>query len=329
LHTAQWLLGSNSIPGTVDETHGTVAGNGSIPAGVYTVQMPVTDRCGNSGVATENGALDELIVAYDPSAPFVVGGGRFDSPAGALASDPSSAGPAGFGFVSRTRGGPVAPTGEAGFYFQFGSLRFQSASYDALTLSAGTAIYRGAGTVNGAGGFAFLLSVVDGVAGDGVDRFRIRITRNATSSVVYDNEPGAADMAAATTAISAGAIEVQGARLVATTRAAEVAGGPATSIPVAFALAPNAPNPFAGSTGLHFDLPEASAVSLTVYDVLGRRVASVVDATLPAGRHLSTWAVRGDRGGRVGPGVYVVRMEAKPVSGHRTFTTQRKVVVLP
>ena len=56
-------------------------------------------------------------------------------------------------------------------------------------------------------------------------------------------------------------------------------------IPDVFALHQSYPNPFNLSTTIPFDLPESGTVSLTVYDLLGRKVATVMDEELPAGRH--------------------------------------------
>ena len=51
-------------------------------------------------------------------------------------------------------------------------------------------------------------------------------------------------------------------------------------------LLPNAPNPFASSTEIRFELPEASEVTLEVYDMLGRRVALLADGeAMPAAEH--------------------------------------------
>jgi trimeric autotransporter adhesin len=51
----------------------------------------------------------------------------------------------------------------------------------------------------------------------------------------------------------------------------------------------NYPNPFNPSTILEFTLPEAAHVSLSVYDALGREVAVLEDAPLPAGTHHRSW----------------------------------------
>jgi len=75
--------------------------------------------------------------------------------------------------------------------------------------------------------------------------------------------------------------------------------------PLAFSLGQNYPNPFAGRTRVAFDLPEATSVTLAVYDVAGRRVATLVDAELPAGSHTAEWDASG-----LAAGVYVYRIQA-------------------
>jgi hypothetical protein len=69
-----------------------------------------------------------------------------------------------------------------------------------------------------------------------------------------------------------------------------------------------APNPTPGRTEFAFSLPRDQHVELAVFDVAGRRVATLVDGTLAAGRHGQTWDGR-DRGGRDQPsGVYIYRL---------------------
>jgi hypothetical protein len=85
----------------------------------------------------------------------------------------------------------------------------------------------------------------------------------------------------------------------------------------------NRPNPFRGETRFLFALPgEKAAVRLTVYDLAGRRVRSLVSGELPGGRHSVTWDGRNDEGGHVATGVYVYRLE----SGAQSLT--RKLVLL-
>jgi hypothetical protein len=75
--------------------------------------------------------------------------------------------------------------------------------------------------------------------------------------------------------------------------------------PSAVALLPVAPNPVVGFVNLRYELPEATAVRLQVFDLLGRRVATLADGEKPAGRHEVTWT-----GSRLAPGTYFVRLQA-------------------
>jgi Tol biopolymer transport system component len=80
--------------------------------------------------------------------------------------------------------------------------------------------------------------------------------------------------------------------------------------PMGLRLERNAPNPFAARTTIRYALPHDSLVRLAVYDVRGRKVARLVDAVQPAGRHGVTWDGRDDHGGRLASGVYFARIEA-------------------
>jgi DNA-binding Lrp family transcriptional regulator len=77
----------------------------------------------------------------------------------------------------------------------------------------------------------------------------------------------------------------------------------ASLIPSTFALRAAFPNPFNPTTTLSFDLPASSYVRLDVFDVLGRRVATLVDGELPAGSHSIVWDAS-----NVGSGVYFTRI---------------------
>ncbi|PAP75027.1 polysaccharide deacetylase family protein [Rubrivirga marina] len=65
------------------------------------------------------------------------------------------------------------------------------------------------------------------------------------------------------------------------------------------------PNPFRGRTTFVYEVGEAGPVTVEVYDRLGRRLETLVDAVLPAGRHVVTWDAS-----RYGAGAYTYRLHA-------------------
>ena len=76
-------------------------------------------------------------------------------------------------------------------------------------------------------------------------------------------------------------------------------------LPEKFELAQNRPNPFNPSTTIAFALPEETHVRLAVYDMQGRRIASLIDGTRSAGRHEVRWQAQG-----LASGMYLYRIEA-------------------
>ena len=80
-------------------------------------------------------------------------------------------------------------------------------------------------------------------------------------------------------------------------------------VPRAFTLYPNIPNPFNTTTLIPFDLAFSGRVRLTLYDVLGRKVRTLVEGVLSPGRHATLWDGRDALGQEASSGMYVVRME--------------------
>ncbi|MEL7169768.1 MAG: T9SS type A sorting domain-containing protein, partial [Bacteroidota bacterium] len=78
------------------------------------------------------------------------------------------------------------------------------------------------------------------------------------------------------------------------------------------------PNPAAAATTVAVTLPEAADVHTAIYDVLGRRVATLHDGTLAAGTH----PLRLDAA-RLSAGVYLVRSVTPTVTLARRFTVVR------
>ena len=81
-----------------------------------------------------------------------------------------------------------------------------------------------------------------------------------------------------------------------------------SALPEAFALGPNYPNPFNPSTIIPYQLAASAEVRLEVFNLLGQRIATLVDGARPAGFHTATWHATDAAGRAVGAGVYIYRM---------------------
>ncbi len=73
------------------------------------------------------------------------------------------------------------------------------------------------------------------------------------------------------------------------------------------------PNPFNPVTTIAFSVPERQSVNLSIYDVQGKRVATLVDGIVDAGRHEIVWDAKGEKGREVASGLYFCRLTAGDV----------------
>ncbi len=76
-------------------------------------------------------------------------------------------------------------------------------------------------------------------------------------------------------------------------------------LPTSYNLYPNYPNPFNPATKITYSLPKPSKVTLTIYNLLGQKVASLVDGNEKPGRRSVRWNARG-----LGSGIYFCRLKA-------------------
>uniref|UniRef100_A0A832MLV1 FlgD/Vpr Ig-like domain-containing protein n=1 Tax=Eiseniibacteriota bacterium TaxID=2212470 RepID=A0A832MLV1_UNCEI len=98
---------------------------------------------------------------------------------------------------------------------------------------------------------------------------------------------------------------------------------PAAAAGAAFAsLRPAFPTPFATKTTIAFDLKRSGRVSARVYDITGRRLATLLDRDLVAGPHSVVWDGRDQSGARVRSGVYLLElsMGSERVGGRLVVT---------
>jgi len=94
------------------------------------------------------------------------------------------------------------------------------------------------------------------------------------------------------------------------------------NLPLMFRLYQSYPNPFNPSTIVEYDLPRKSNVNITVYNVLGQKVRTLVSCTKPAGQHSVEWDGMDNHGRPVTSGVYFYRI----IAGEHTET--RKMLLL-
>lgn len=96
-------------------------------------------------------------------------------------------------------------------------------------------------------------------------------------------------------------------------------------VPTVYSLSQNYPNPFNPATTIQFGIPEASNVTLKIYDALGREVATLVDGQLSPAYYSYTWSA-----GNLSSGMYIYRMTATSVKGEKKqlFNQVKKLLLM-
>jgi hypothetical protein len=92
--------------------------------------------------------------------------------------------------------------------------------------------------------------------------------------------------------------------------------------PQRFALEQNFPNPFNPSTTIRYELPEDGLVNVTIYDMMGRQVSTLVSSQQAAGYKSIQWNATNDFGKPVSAGVYLYKIQAGE------FVQTKKMVLL-
>ncbi|MFA6472205.1 MAG: T9SS type A sorting domain-containing protein [Candidatus Latescibacterota bacterium] len=86
--------------------------------------------------------------------------------------------------------------------------------------------------------------------------------------------------------------------------------GVKTITPVPFSLGQNFPNPFNPSTVIDFAIPISGETKLTIYNILGQSIRTLVNGYFSQGAHTVVWDGRDDSGKGVGAGVYLYRLKS-------------------
>jgi hypothetical protein len=208
--TVNWGDGSTSSA-TVDQAANTAtASHTYLVSGTYVIGVTVTDDDG--GTVTESPY--DYGVVFDPSGGYVTGNGYFTSPKGAWPAQPNASGQAEFGMNAKFATGAPVPTGKLRFTYDITPLdhgcaaatclQFDSTAYTSLTTTTTKATLKGTGTLNGATGYTFLISLIDGSP----DKVRFKIMKGPLT-VIYDSQKGAADTADPTITVMGGSVLIK------------------------------------------------------------------------------------------------------------------------
>lgn len=95
-----------------------------------------------------------------------------------------------------------------------------------------------------------------------------------------------------------------------------------TEIPLVFDLSQNYPNPFNPSTKINFSLPQATHVTLKIYDITGREIITLVNQKMQPGKYVTDWAGLDGNNQQVASGVYFYKM----IAGNN-IATKRMVLI--
>jgi flagellar hook assembly protein FlgD len=94
------------------------------------------------------------------------------------------------------------------------------------------------------------------------------------------------------------------------------------NVPAKYALSRNYPNPFNPVTRFTVDLPRATEVEVAVYDLLGRKITSLMNGNQAAGTYNLEWDARDANGVVVPTGMYFLRVSSEE------FNASQKIMLM-
>ena len=156
-----------------------------------------------------------------------------------------------------------------------------------------------------------------------VDRFELSRDGSVVANVTAQNNATGAAYSYVDNNVANGtvysyslvSVDVNGARQALATLSATPNAGAA--VITEYALHQNYPNPFNPTTNLAFDMVDAGHVSISVFNIMGQKVAELVNGNVEAGRHIVSFDATG-----LSSGLYLYKMEANG------FTAQNKMVLM-
>ncbi|MFA7288767.1 MAG: T9SS type A sorting domain-containing protein [Melioribacteraceae bacterium] len=94
-------------------------------------------------------------------------------------------------------------------------------------------------------------------------------------------------------------------------------------IPTDFVIEQNYPNPFNPSTSIRFGLPSDSEVHISIFNLIGEKIAELENGTLPAGTHSVRWNAH-----NLPSGIYLYSINAKSITDGKLFNSVKKMMLM-
>lgn len=101
-----------------------------------------------------------------------------------------------------------------------------------------------------------------------------------------------------------------------------------TKNPASFSLKPNYPNPFNPSTTIDYTLPQPGQVTLSIYNLFGQHVQTLVNEKQNAGTYSHIWNATDETGNKVSSGIYLYRIKFTDFTGREAWREERKMLLL-
>jgi hypothetical protein len=95
-----------------------------------------------------------------------------------------------------------------------------------------------------------------------------------------------------------------------------------TQLPTSYKLLQNYPNPFNPSTTISYEIPRIGKVKLLVYDILGRKISTLVDKVQQSGTYKVVWNGKNSFGQAVASGIYFYQLQSEG------FINVKKMILL-
>ena len=98
-------------------------------------------------------------------------------------------------------------------------------------------------------------------------------------------------------------------------------------VPASYALKAY-PNPFNPTTNIRFDLIDDAAVTISIFNIRGQHVATIVDCDLDKGSYVFPWSAANTNGTQLPTGVYIARMQVKAKENNKVSVLSQRLMYM-